>query len=375
MALAHTIEFAELDDLYLDPTNPRLGRANSGPNVTQERVLELMRGWSLEELAVSFLESGFWPQEAVIVVKEPLYDEPAKLVVVEGNRRIAALRYLRGAINGNAVSRTWKQLAETADSVPSDLFTRIPYILAGSRSDVVAFLGFRHVTGIKEWDPGQKAEYIAHLVDDLNMSYEEIRRQIGTRKDTVRRNYIAFRVYKQMESVEDGISLEQVEQRFSVLFLSLREAGVQRFLGIDIRAEPENARFPIEEDQLEDLTHFAVWLFGTDEKKPLFTDSRYVGDFGRILASDEAVEYLKSTDEPSFDLALQKAGVEEREVLRHVKEATDHVELALSRAHLYRESKEVRNAVRRFGLGAKELLQKFPEVQVDFGTREEAEED
>lgn len=374
MPLAHTIEFAELDDLYLDPTNPRLGRANSGPDVTQERVLDLMRGWSLEELAVSFLESGFWPQEAVIVVKEPLYGEPDKLVVVEGNRRIAALRYLRDAINGNPASRTWRQLAETAVAVPPDLFTRIPYISADSRSDVVAFLGFRHVTGIKEWEPGQKAEYIAHLVDDLNMSYEEIRRRIGTRTDTVRRNYIAFRIYRQMERVEDGISLEQVEQRFSVLFLSLREAGVQRFLGVDIRAEPENARLPVAEDKLEDLTHFAVWLFGTDEKKPLFTDSRYVGDFGRILASDEAVEYLKSTDEPSFDLALQKAGVEEREVLQHVKEATDHVELALSRAHLYRESREVRDAVRRFGLGARELLRKFPEVQVELGTREEAEE-
>ena len=42
MALAHTIEFASLEELYLDPLNPRLGRANSGASVTQFQVLEQM---------------------------------------------------------------------------------------------------------------------------------------------------------------------------------------------------------------------------------------------------------------------------------------------------------------------------------------------
>ena len=93
MGLSNTIEFAELDHLYLDPCNPRLGLARSGSILNQERVLELVREWSLEQLAVSFLENGFWPQEAVIVVKEDLYGQPEQLVVVEGNRRVAALKF------------------------------------------------------------------------------------------------------------------------------------------------------------------------------------------------------------------------------------------------------------------------------------------
>ena len=118
-----------------------------------------MRDWTLDELAVSFLESGFWIQEAVLVVEEVLYGEKG-LVVVEGNRRIAALMYLKDAIEGKPASRKWAAIAE-AKEPPPDLFEKIPYIKADSRKDIEAFLGFRHVTGIKEWNPAEKAEAFA----------------------------------------------------------------------------------------------------------------------------------------------------------------------------------------------------------------------
>ena len=53
MPLSSTIEFVTLEELSLDPRNPRLGLGAAEPLATQERVLELMRGWNLEELAVS----------------------------------------------------------------------------------------------------------------------------------------------------------------------------------------------------------------------------------------------------------------------------------------------------------------------------------
>lgn len=368
MPVARTIEFTSLDELYLDPTNPRLGRADAGPTVTQERVIELMRGWNLEELAVSFLESGFWPQEAVIVVKEPLYGPPEKLVVVEGNRRIAALKFLRDGIAGSAVPRAWRRIAEGAE--PSeDLFTKIPYIRADNRDDVTAFLGFRHVTGIKEWDPAEKAEFIARMVDDRGLSYESIRKQIGSRAETVRRNYIAYRILRQLETLEVEVAQEGLEKRFSVLFLSLRESGVQSFLGVNIRAEPDEAKTPVAGDNTDNLADFAIWLFGTRDRKPLFSDSRYVTDFGRILSNSEAIEYLRTTAEPSFDLALQKAGVEHDEIVNQLREASNQMELALSRVHLHLASEDVSKAIRRLALNAKELIAKYPSIAEEIGLR------
>lgn len=353
------IHYAALDELFLDPMNPRLGRFNTGPDVNQERVLELMRDWTLDELAVSFLESRYWPQEAMICVREALYSDE-KLVVVEGNRRLAAIRYLRDAFDGRPLTRKWQALIEGFHR-PDELFQRIPYILADAREDVDAFLGFRHVTGIKEWKPAEKAEYIAKLIDERGMSYEDVMRAIGSKTDPVRRNYIAFRMLKQLEELdEEDISVPHVEDRFSILYLSLREPGIQEFLGVDVRAKPAEAARPVPDEKSGNLANFVRWLFGTDKQDPLFTDSRNVTKFGKLLESPAAVEYLETTDRPSFELAIQKAGAEEPELVELVKAATDNVEQALSRVHLYRDSVDLQKAVDRFGRSATELLRKFP---------------
>ena len=366
MALATTIKFAKLEDLYLDPLNPRLGRFQTGESTPQDRLLHGIRPWALEELGVSFLESGFWPQEAVITVKEDLYGPPAKMVVVEGNRRVAALKFLKKAMDGEPTPRSWTRLV--AESTPNpDLFEEVPYVLADTRDDVQAFIGFRHVTGIKEWAPAEKAQFIAGLIDDQGLSYETVRKRIGSRVDTVRRNYIAYRILLQIESLGIEINQEGLDRRFSVLFLSLRESRVRDFLGVNLVAEPEEARLPVPEERFGDLDYFSRWLFGSDQHRPLFTDSRDVGDFARILGDGEAVSYLKSSPNPSFEVALQRTGVEHEEIENQLKEANVQMELALSRIHLHLESESIKQEMRRFALNAKELISKFPEVAAAVG--------
>jgi len=361
MAVKTTIEYTSLDELLLDPLNPRLGRENANADTTQAKVLELMKDWSLEELAVSFIESGFWPQEALLVVKEKLYGKPA-LVVVEGNRRLAALKLLRAAVDKKGGGdKRWNALLD-GKTVPPQLFNRIPYIEVESRTDVDAFLGFRHVTGIMEWRPVEKAEYIAKLIEQRRMTYADVTRRIGSRVPTVRQNYISYRLFLQMEDQEE-ISTKQVEQKFSVLFLSLRSEGVQSYLDIDIRAEPKDAIRPVPGNRLKQLAKFALWLFGSDGKEPLITDSRQVDKFGRILESKQAVEYLERTKDPKFDFAYQLAGGDELEIITLLAEAADNVELALGQAHRHVKSTRLRNAVKRLGEDVLQLLSLFPGLQ------------
>ena len=360
MAVSQRIEYAKLDDLSLDPMNPRLGRGNTGRNVTQERVLELMQDWTLDELAVSFLESGFWPQEALIVTKEKLYGRE-QFVVIEGNRRLAALMFLRDAINRKPTSPKWAQIAK-AKKAPPNLFTEIPYILVDSRAEIDAFLGFRHVTGIMEWRPAEKAQYIAKLIEEGGLSYEEVMRKIGSKTATVRQNYIAYRLLLQMEQ-EDDISIENVEEKFSVLYLSLRTAGVQSFLNVDTKADPQKAHSPVPKNHLKQLARFTLWLFGDASREPLFTDSRSVDRFGAILESPDAVAYLERSDAPKFEVAHRIAGGDEPELLKLTEVAADNIDLVLGRAHLYKKSSKLRKAVDRLWLGAKQLRELFPERQ------------
>lgn len=360
MAVKTTIEYASVDELLLDPLNPRLGRENANADTTQAKVLELMKDWSLEELAVSFIESGFWPQEALLVVKEKLYGKPA-LVVVEGNRRLAALKLLRVAPDKRRGDKRWSALLD-GKTLPPQLFDRIPYIEVESRTDVDAFLGFRHVTGIMEWRPVEKAEYIAKLIEQRGMTYADVTRRIGSRVPTVRQNYISYRLFLQMEDQEE-ISTKQVEQKFSVLFLSLRSEGVQSYLDIDIKAEPNDAIRPVPRDRLKQLAKFALWLFGSDGKEPLITDSRQVDKFGKILESKQATEYLERTKDPKFDFAYQLAGGDEVEIITLLGEAADNVELALGQAHRHVRSVRLRSAVKRLGEDVLQLLSLFPGLQ------------
>ncbi|MCZ7554574.1 MAG: hypothetical protein M5U05_18685 [Anaerolineales bacterium] len=368
MAISTRIEYVRLEELYLDPLNPRLGRNNIGRDVPQERVLELMEDWTLEELAVSYLESGgFWTQEALIVTRERLYNGEV-LVVVEGNRRLAALKYLKSAYEGRPLNRKWKLIAESAEA-PDNLFTAIPYVLADDRSDVEAFLGFRHVTGIKEWRPAEKAEFIAKLIDDREMTYEQVSRKIGSRTPTVRQNYIAYRMLRQMENTVDDFPVQLAEERFSVMYLSLRTQGVQQYLDINVMAEPSEAHTPVPEAKTGNLRYYTRWIFGNQEQSPLFTDSRQVDDFGKILESEEAVSYLEETQRPRFEIAFQRAGGDIAEIIRLIDEAANNVELSLTRAHHYRDVVKLHVAVSRLVSDVEQLASIFPK------SRQESERD
>lgn len=359
MPVSQELEFAKIDDLYLDPVNPRLGRHYAGRNVKQEEVLRLMETWKLDELAVSFLESGqFWTQEAVICVREELYGKE-RLVVVEGNRRLAALMCLRDTIEGRRQDRMWKEIVQ-GKHPPKELFSKIPYLLATDRKSIEAYLGFRHVTGIEQWRPSEKAEFIARMVDH-GMPYDEVRRKIGARLDTVRRNYISHRLRLQIEKT-DSIPDENFEDRFSVMFLSLRTNGVQKYLHIDINAPPERAQEPVPKKHMDALKSFAVWLFGSDKKPPLFTDSRQVDTFGHVLESDEAIKYLETSDAPNFEVAVRISGGDESETIEYVEKASENLELALGRAHHFKKSAKLKKAAERVGQNAKRLLELFPEL-------------
>ena len=359
-----TIEYKKLDEFYLDAKNPRLGRRDPNENLSQEDVLDLMSDWKLDELAVSYLESGFWTHEALLVIEEMLYGQP-HLVVVEGNRRLAALIYLRRAFNGEKVSDEWKLLVEGRD-LPEELFDEVPYILANSREDIEAFLGFRHVTGIKQWDPEEKAQFIAKLIDERDMSYEEVMRKIGSTTPTVRVNYISYQLLLQMESTLPEFSPEYAENRFSVMYLTLRKEGVQQYLHIDIMADPETAKKPVPDEHKKNLAKFALWLFGNDDQDPLFEDSRRAEQFNTILKSPEARQYLEERKEPDFNRAYQLAVGDEPEILKLITGANDNIKFSLSYIHRYKDSRDMQEAIENLAIDFKELLTKFPSIEEQF---------
>lgn len=356
------IKYANLDDLFLDPVNPRLGRNFTHTAQRQSAILEQMADWSLEELAVSFVESGFWAQEALIAVEERLEGEN-RLVVIEGNRRLGALKKLKDALDGNSKERKWKELAGiAADKLSKDFFEKIPYIKVANREDVSAFLGFRHVTGIKEWAPAEKAQFIAYLIDREKLSYEQVMRKIGSKTPAVRSHYIAYKLLLQMEQTED-IDIEKIEDKFSVLYLSLRTTGVQDYLGVDIQATPDQAANPVPREKERNLVNYARWMFGDEKTPPLFSDSRNIDKFGKVLLNQDAVRYLEESESPNFDLALKKSGGDSEETLGLLIQAGDNLEVAFSTLHMHVDNAEIEKAARRLTLHLLHIAAMFPNLK------------
>ena len=353
------IQTARLDELVLDPRNPRLGLRGSLDDLPQADILGKMRSWALEEIAISFLENGFWIQEALLCTRESVYGAPA-LVVVEGNRRLAALKLLDQSFNGHPPSSQWAKIIE-GHPRPEALFESIPYLLMEDRRSVDVFLGFRHVTGIKEWAPAEKAEYISFLIDERGLSYREVMRKIGSKTEAVRRNYISYRVFAQSKEV-DGIDSEKIVERFSVLFLSLRAAGVQEFLGVDINSEPKEASTPVPQSHVDNLRDFVRWLFGTESEQPIVKDSRNVDRFAKVLQNAEAVSYLRANKRPSLEQAYVIAGGEEQELHDIIQRATYDVEQALSIVHLYKKSEMIAESVTRLVAGLRRIEAIFPDL-------------
>ena len=368
MARMPPIQLASIDDLYLDPNNPRLGRHEIEKALSQDDVLALMQDWSLDELAVSFLENGFWPQEALVVVREPLPNSTIPvLIVVEGNRRLAALKLLQRARVGLEKSSKWKDYVNAATAEQLDQLTQPPYIEMQNRRSVQGYLGFRHVTGIKEWSPAEKAQFIAHLIEDEGLDYDQVRRRIGSKAPTVRQHYVAYKLLLQMEDETDTIDVSRVEERFSVLYRSVRAPGVRKYLRLDLNGAPTDASKPVPSERLEHLVRLTGWLFGTPKRPPVLTDSRDLDDFAKVLESDNGIAYLERAPHPTLESAKRAAGVSQSEVAESVELAAYKIEEALAVVHQFKNdaTPRLQQAVRRLGKDAVQLLSIFPAIDAE----------
>jgi hypothetical protein len=347
--------FGNIDSLNLDPANQRLRCHRILPDAPQETLLEQLAAWKLEELACSLLESnGLWTFEPLIVVQEQLYGKKNELVVVEGNRRLAALIYLRNTLEGKPPTRKWSEIVEDA-IVPNDIFNRIPYCVAESREDLRAHLGIKHTKGPKQWDAAQRANHIAYLVDDARLSFAQTARRLGYSVPAIRHHYVAHHLLQQIKSTIDNFPNENVDCRFQVLYEAIQKTGVQNYLGIDLNPEPNSAWSPVRKKRLPQLSHFSRWVYGNAAIPPLVSDGEQTSVLGDILECSAATKYLENTDRPNLHAASHLARGYEQETLSLLRSASDQIEEALRTIHHVKKSTKIKKALEQIVKGSMQL--------------------
>jgi len=198
----------KLEDLLLDPNNYRLQDTDSFQQTAPERfhlervqsgTMARVRSEGIAALRDSIVSNGFLPIERIVVTR---YDhEAGKYLVIEGNRRVAALRQI-------------KTEYDSGIDIPSEVvkvFDAVPCVVVENDGNVEYFkealMGIRHVGGIREWGGYQRAKLIADMRDVHDIELGEVAQKLGLSANEVNRRYRAFKALEQMQRDEEFADL------------------------------------------------------------------------------------------------------------------------------------------------------------------------
>lgn len=292
-----------VEDLSLDPHNPRLSDLGLEKNPTQSEILAAL--WSkmaVDEVALSIAENGFYTHEPLYAVKDK-----GKLYVVEGNRRLAAVKLLRD----QALQREVKATSLPGISASAKrLLEKVPVIVC-KREEIWSYLGFKHINGPQAWESYPKAHYIAWVHNTLNVPLEEIARRIGDKHSTVERLYDALMVLDQgeKEGVFDREDRYKPHFSFSHLTTGLGYVGIQSFLGLPKGDKTIGKLRPVPKSHLHQLGEFLVWLYGrkSDDIQPVVqSQNPDLRRLDEVLRSREATIALRKGLPLTVSLEISK---------------------------------------------------------------------
>jgi hypothetical protein len=250
-------------DLLLDPNNYRFHDLPDWSAVqhnrfhdprVQARAAELLRKIPSFEVGVlrdSIRANGFVPLEQIVV--RPYAHDPAKYIVVEGNRRIAAIRWLLEEDAGGINTLTDDQRGRLATVTVLCLDPSLPE--NGDATEVL--MAIRHVSGIKAWGAYQQARLIVELMSLPGAKLTRVGERMGMSARDVARRYRASMAVKQMESNPEFQSYVTPDMHglFQETFASTE---VRKWLDWDDeRREYVNA---------DNLTDFYTWISNTGEQ-------------------------------------------------------------------------------------------------------------
>lgn len=276
------------DELAFDRHNPRLAEHGIKSNASDDDIIKkLWEVMDVSELVQSIAASGFFDHEPLVVAHEA-----GKNVVIEGNRRLVAVKLLldrRLAIeNGWAVPKLPEQELQRLKLLP---------IFRSSREDSWRFVGFKHVNGPAKWSSYAKAKYIADVHKKYKVPLAQIAEQIGDGFGTVERLHKGLMVLRQAKAagVYDIDDRQNSRLAFSHLYTGLGYDGFLKFLGVtSLKVESET---PIPKSHVAQLGELLTWLYGSKKQKvnPIIASQNPdLRNLDLVLRSKEGLSALRA---------------------------------------------------------------------------------
>ena len=326
---SNLIQKISVDHLFFDPDNPRLPEEVDGSDETAVLRWLLNEGNGLlPELMGSIAQQGFFPGEPLLVApRGPKH--PDDYVVVEGNRRLAAVKLILAPSKAEKYTKT---VNDTADSCKNPAALQmLPSVVYPTRDSVLRYLGFRHVTGVKEWGALAKAKYLRQLFEFESKSEPETKkvlkvlaRTIGSRPSSVAKLLSGLKVY---DTIDDnnyfGIEgLDEGEINFSLLTTALSYSNISKFIGLESPSDME-----LKDLKKRELGKLTKWIFERNGGTTRIGESRRLKELNAVVDSPKALEQFDVMNKPLSE-AVQYTGLPIENFRGAVTLATRQTQLA-----------------------------------------------
>ena len=280
------ISLMKVSDLSFDIKNPRLSEFDLTDDATETDVIqELWEKMDVREVVMSIAASGFFPHEPLIVAQED-----GKKVVIEGNRRLAAVKVLLNP----AILEVEVDLPDITEDAKKGL-QELP-IVRGTREGAWRYLGFKHVNGPAKWSSYAKSRYIANVHRNFDIKLEDIAKQIGDTHRTVQRLFRGFMVIEEAERLEVFHRDDRWRNHFSFshLYTGLDYDGISAFIGLLPETEEDQNPVPIENKN--ELGELCLWMYGSkkrDTPPVIETQNPHLRWLDAVVRNKEAIAALR----------------------------------------------------------------------------------
>lgn len=224
---------------------------------------------AVNEVAISVAANGFFEEEPLFVIPKGRPEAGKQnYTVVEGNRRLAAVKLLRDENLRKRLKATDLPViradrAQTIELLPVSVYSR--------REDLWQYFGFRHINGPKAWDAYSKALYVAKVNQEYGIPVRQIAESIGDENYTVERFYRGYCLLQQAEEQAGFSKEDRVANRFnfSHLYTAASQPEFQKFLGIT--KENSLQKNPVPKKHLPELRELLEWPDGnrSEGKQPV----------------------------------------------------------------------------------------------------------
>ena len=286
-----------ISKLKLDKQNPRIPKSRRNED-NLEILKDMWYNFSLEELIISITQNSFIKAEPLMVIKD--VEAPNTYIVVEGNRRLSAVMLLT-----EMAYREDLFFVKKLELYPliRDL-KNLPCYVYDNRDNIRTALAVRHITGIKKWEPRERAEYVNLLYNDHG-DISTVTKIVGSKSNHIGISLYAYRWLEHITTQqEDNVNLKSFfENKFSLLILALGQSSIKTFVNITEKWTKLNyniSDYAIDSQEYKNMLLLCEWL----AHPSLIVDSRQItGSISNpvslksILNDEKATKYLKDRTE------------------------------------------------------------------------------